>query len=286
MSSSPNVPALVPKMQFVQLLCWSCFFFAFIAAFSDVLYGLYTAWSQSDDYSHGFAIAPLAVYVVWCKREELYSAVIERSRTGLALAVLSLLSSLIAAKAAMTTLASVSMIFFIWGAVIYLFGFSVFRICLFPLSLLFLMIPVPAQLLASLTIPLQLIVTKISVMVASAAYVPVYSEGNIIHLPTGTLEVVQACSGLRSIMSMLTLGALISYFTLKTNLLRTILFFSGIPIAIASNIFRVVLLMVSLHYFNIDLSEGTPHTVLGIAVFVVTISLFLLFRQGVVRWEK
>jgi exosortase len=281
-----TVSASFKNNSLFSVLCWGGTISTFIFAYSYVLVGLFTSWYQSDDYSHGFAIIPISLYVAWSKREELRGLSGEGGLTGLVIGIFVLMLYLVAWKTEMLTLASVSMVLFVWSMVLYLFGASVFRCCLFPLALLFLMIPVPAQLMASLTIPLQLLVTRISVMLASFIAIPVYYEGNIIHLPGGTFEVVQACSGLRSLMTMLTLGAVISYLTLRSNFLRGVLFLSGFPIAIAANIFRVFVLMVFLHFFNVNLSEGMPHTVLGIAVFGMTIMIFLLLRQGMVRWEK
>jgi exosortase len=142
------------------------------------------------------------------------------------------------------------------------------------------MIPVPSQIIAALTIPLQLTVTKVSVWLASMIGIPIYNEGNIINLPHGTFEVTQACSGLRSIMTMLTLGAVLAYLTLRSNLLRGILFILAIPIAIAVNIFRVFILIAVFHFTSIDLSHGTIHTILGLAVFAIAFGLFLLVRKG------
>ena len=272
--------------RYLVLISWIVFGVTFSAAFFNVLSGLISTWYGSDDHSHGFAIVPISLYIVWCKKEDLRREIVHGSWVGLFVSIVSVLGYLLADKAEMVTLTSISMVINVWGAVIFFFGFRIFFKCIFPLTLLFLMIPVPSQIIAALTIPLQLIVTKVSVMLASIIAIPVYREGNVINLPGGTFEVVQACSGLRSIMTMLTLGAVISYFTLRSNLLRSILFTSGIPIAIAANIFRVLILMTSLHYLNINLSEGTPHTILGIAVFGVAVGLFLLLRQGLVRWQK
>lgn len=252
----------------------------FVAAFLPVMAGLVQAWSSSEDYSHGFLIVPLSVYILWQKREVFSRPDSAGFLGGLALVVLSLATYLFAHVAGIVTLAGLSMVAFLWGTVMYLFGFRVYCQALFPLSLLLFMIPIPSQIYASLTIPLQLIVSKVAVGMASATGIPVYREGNVIHLAQGTFEVVQACSGLRSIMALLTLGAVLGYFSLRSNLLRATLFVSGIPIAVAVNILRVFVLVVVFHYLNIDLAEGTAHTVLGLALFVVSFGLFLLIRKG------
>lgn len=265
---------------------WTIFAASFLWAYLPVVSGLVRAWAGSDDYSHGFAIVPLVLYFLWKGRDRLAAEPVRGANAGLALAVLTLLCYVVARRAEMQTAASLSMVLFIWGGVIYLFGYRTFRLCLFPLLLLFFMIPVPAQIIAALTIPLQLIVTKASVALASLCGVPIYHEGNVIHLPNGTFEVVQACSGLRSIMALLTLGAVVSYLTLRSTFLRVTLFVLAVPIAILVNIIRVFVLVTVFHYASVDLSEGAAHTMLGLAVFIAALALFALSGKGLSLCER
>lgn len=269
-----------------QSILWAIFGGMFAAVYLPVLTGLVRAWAHSDDYSHGFAIIPLSAYFLWQKRVTLLKVTVHGSWSGLLVAAFSLCTYVVAQKGEMQTLASVSMVFFIWGAVIFLFGYPIFKACLFPLLILFFMIPVPAQVMAALTIPLQLLVTRASVWLAEMIGIPIFHEGNVIHLTQGTFQVVQACSGLRSIMTLLTLGAVLAYFTLCSNALRGILFFLAIPIAIAVNIFRVFFLIAVFHFLQIDLSEGTLHTILGIAVFGLAFGIFLLVGKGLALCER
>jgi len=267
-------------------MLWLVFGGTFLSVYHPVLTRLINAWSHSDDYSHGFAIVPLALYILWQKRESLLEKQVGGEWPGFLLITVSLLVQVVATKGEMQTFASVSMVFFVWGTVIFLFGYTIFRACLFSLLILFFMIPVPSQIIAGLTIPLQLVVTKVSVELASLIGIPVYREGNIIQLSRGSFEVVQACSGLRSIMSMLTLGAVLGYFTLRSNVLRGILFLLAIPIAILVNIFRVFVLVAVYYFLSIDLSNGAIHTIMGLAIFCVAIGLFLLTSKGFAQWER
>lgn len=276
----------IRSVRLVQYILWMVFAVMFFAAYLPVITGLVRAWALSDDYSHGFVIIPLAAYMLWQKRETLHNAPIQQAWSGLHFATASLLVYVIAQKGGMQTIASVSMICFLCGTVILLFGYAIFRICFFPIMILFFMIPVPGQIIAALTIPLQLIVTKASVWGASIIGIPIYHEGNVIHIPNGTFQVVQACSGLRSIMTLLTLGAVLAYLTLRSGVLRGILFILTIPIAIAINIFRVFVLIATFHFLEIDLSKGTIHTILGIAVFAIAFGLFLLARKGLALCEQ
>jgi exosortase A len=259
---------------------------AFLWAYLPVLDSLVGAWGGSDDHSHGFAVIPLALYFVWQKRAALARLEFRGAWPGLILALFSLFCYVVARKGEMQTAASLSMIFFLWGSVIYLFGYRIFRACLFPLLILFFMVPVPAQLVAALTIPLQVIVTKVSVGLASSVGIPIYREGNVINLPGGTFEVVQACSGLRSIMALLTLGVVVSYWTLRSNLLRALLFVLAVPIAVLVNILRVFLLVAVFHYQGLDLSQGSAHTMLGLGVFLAALGLFMLSGKGLSLCER
>jgi len=156
---------------------------------------------------------------------------------------------------------------------------------LFPLFLLLFMIPVPAQIYSKFTIPLQLFVSKSSVWIGAIMGLPIYREGNVIHLPNQTLQVVQACSGLRSVISLLLLSAVFGYFTLKANILRAVLFICGIPAAILVNIIRVLLLVLAFHYLNYDLTKGTIHTVFGMLIFILAL-IFLLGIKGLLcNWD-
>jgi exosortase A len=281
-----NSALSVRQAGLAHYLLWLVFGGAFLAAFLPNLTGLIHSWANSEDYSHGFAIVPLSLYTLWLKRDTLLKEQVRGSWTGLLVITGVLLLYVIAEKGEMLTIASISMILFLWGAVIFLLGYAIFRACLFSLLILFFMIPVPGQIIASLTIPLQLIVTKASVGLASLIGIPIYHEGNVIQLPQGTFQVVQACSGLRSIMTMLTLGAVLAYFTLRSNILRGILFILAVPIAILVNILRVFVLIAVFHYLAIDLSEGSIHTILGLAVFVIAIGLFLLAGKGLALCER
>ena len=178
------------------------------------------------------------------------------------------------------------MVMLIGSTVLYILGKEMLRKLVFPLFLLLFMIPVPAQIYSSLTIPLQLMVSKASVWVAGLVGLPVYREGNVIHLPDRTLEVVQACSGLRSMVSLLTLSVVFGYLTLRSNVLRSILFISGIPAAVLVNVVRVMVLVMAFHYLNYDLTKGTPHTVFGIAIFGLAILLVAIIKGSLSHWER
>jgi exosortase len=264
----------------------ACLALLFFCVFSPVWRGLVAAWSGSDDYSHGFLIVPLVLYIIWQKRAEYLNIQWETSRPMLAAVIASLLLYLLAYHGEIKTLASLAMVMFMAASVYYLGGGKVFRLSLFPLLLLLFMIPVPAQIYAAMTVPLQLFVTKTTAAISSAMSIPLLREGNVIILPEHRLQVVQACSGLRSVMSLLTLGAVIGYFGLRSRPLQWLLFFLAIPIAIFVNIIRVFSMVIAFYYFDFDLTLGSIHTFFGVLIFVFAILLFLFFRKGLSWCEK
>jgi exosortase len=258
----------------------------FIVSFFPVWKGLFMVWCASEEYSHGFFIVPLCLYILWRKKAVLAETPISTSMLGLVLVMFSLLLYIFAHYAEISTVRSFSMVLLFAGVVIYFYGFYMFKELLFPLFLLLFMIPVPAQIYAKLTVPLQLFVSKISTWLAAAFGLPIYREGNVIHLADRNFQVVQACSGLRSMISLLTLSAIFAYFTLRSNFLRAILFFSAIPAAIFVNIIRVLLMVLVYHFFTYDLTKGSVHTVFGLVIFLLALA-FLVGVRGVLSiWDS
>jgi len=258
---------------------------AFVVAYFPVLKNLVLAWANSEEYSHGFFIIPICIYIIWTKHDLLATIPTRPSFWGLVLAVTSLVVYFLAYVAGISTLASITIVPLWAGIIAYLYGFNVLKALAFPLFLLFFMIPIPAQIYSSLTIPLQLFVSKISIILCSYSGIPIYGEGNIIYLPEKTLEVVEACSGLRSLITLLTLSLVYAYFSLKSNLLRIILIVSAIPIAIFVNIIRVMIIVLAISHFNIDLTADTYHTMFGLFIFLLALVIIAVEKGVIGKWD-
>ena len=259
---------------------------SFVLAYYPVWQGLVSVWASSDDYSHGFFILPIAGYIVWQKKDRLARLTKRTSGLGLFLLCCSLVVYVLAYYAEIKTLASLSLVSTLAAGVYFLFGPAVLKELLFPLSFLLFMIPVPGQVYSAVTIPLQFIVTKTSVALMSTIGIPILRVGNVIHLPDHTFEVVQACSGLRSLVTLLTLSTIIAYFSLRSNGLRTILIICAVPVAVLVNIIRVTVMIVVYHYWGYDLTEGTVHTLSGLFIFVLAIAIIFLLRGILQRWDR
>ena len=278
---------LFKKTDNLRTLLLTIFLFGtFILAFFPVWKRLVLSWYSSDQYSHGFFIIPITLYIIWKKKDILVKTPIRPSWWGMALVVFSLLLYLFAHFAEILTLTSFSILLLLAGVIIYLYGFLIFKELLFPLVFLLFMIPIPSQIYSSLTIPLQLFVSKVSVWLGSTIGIPIYREGNVIHLPDRTMQIVQACSGLRSMISLLMLSAIIGYLTLKSNILRFVLFLSGIPAAIFVNIIRVSLMVFAFYFFNYDLTKDSVHTVFGIIIFCIALIIIALSKGVLSIWDK
>lgn len=258
---------------------------AFLFAYAPVLIGLWNVWLHSDEYSHGFFIIPIALYICWTKKEILADIPVTSSAWGLFIFFLSLVLYVGARYAGITTIASLTMVMCLVGLVYALYGRQILREVSFPLFLLLFMIPVPNQIYSSLTVPLQLFVSQISVTLVSLLGLPILRDGNVIHLPDRTLEVVQACSGLRSLITLLTLSLIMGYFTLRSNFFRILLVLLAIPVAIIVNIVRVVIMIVILFYYQYDLTEDSVHTIYGLVIFALALGIIFTFQRVLQIWD-
>lgn len=235
-------------------------------------------WSVVEDYQHGFIIAPLAVYFAYQKRWELEDAKIEGSWLGLIPLVVGVSSLMIGRLGTELMTMRSGFVFTLIGLVLLLLGKEIFRILAFPLFFLFLMVPLPQSLTNTIAFPLQLIAAKAAVLSLQELGIPALVEGNIIHLAHTELFVHEACSGLRSLMALVTLGVVFAYF-FKPGVLwiQLVLVASTIPIAIFVNAFRVALTGYLAHHDE-TLASGTIHDLQG--VFTFGLAFIFLLGEG------
>lgn len=255
-------------------------------AFFPVFKYLFSQWAQLDDYQHAFLTFPIALFMVWQKRLMLKSDVGKGSSVGLLVVIVSLCFYIVALKAQINTVTSLSLVLFLAGACVYLIGPRAMHVLATPFLLFVLLVPVPSWLYAAATLPLQLKVSQASEFIVRLLGIPVYREGNIISLPDKTFQIVQACSGMRSIMTLVVLSIILGYFALHSKKFKSLLVALSIPAAIVVNIIRVVALIVFFYYFKLDLSTGFAHTALGMAVFLMSMGILLLLYKPLVAWEQ
>jgi exosortase len=252
-----------------------------IAVYGRILYYMVLHWKIVPDYSHGFLVAPLAVFFAWERKPELVSARLEGSWLGLVPLSLGATALAIGRLGVELTAMRVGFVLTLIGIVLLLFGKEVFRILLFPLLFLFLMVPLPQSLVNVVAFPLQLIAAKGAIYGLHFLNIPALIEGNIIHLASAQLFVAEACSGLRSLMALLTLGVVFAKFFRQDNVERVILVASTIPIAIFANSLRVALTGILTHWYGYDAATGFIHEFQGIITFAVAF-LLLLAEAGII----
>jgi exosortase len=244
-----------------------------------ILVKLVHDWATDDNYSHGFFILPLAGYFVWERRSRLAATPIRPALSGLIIIAAGLAILLVGRLGADLFLPRVSLLAVLAGAIVYLAGWRVVGVLAFPLAFLLLMIPLPAIVFNQVAFPLQLLASTVGASVVSALGIPVLREGNLIVLARTTLEVAEACSGIRSLVSLLTLGIVYGYFTDSRASVRTMIALSTIPIAIVANAARVTGTGIAAHYYGDRVAHGFLHSFSGWVVFGVALVLVLIVAR-------
>ncbi len=250
------------------------FFFALILLYFPVLKGLVYDWWHDPNYSHGFLLPLFSGYLIWVKKEELSTLPFRGSWWGMLLVAAGLILLLLGWVAGEQFTQRFSFLVVLYGGLVFLLGWPVARKLFFPVWLLTLAIPIPYVIYNSLTFPLKLFASKVATSLLQLIGLSVYRDGNIIILPNMVLEVVDACSGIRSLISLLAISAILAYFT-RSNLWKAVLILASIPVAIGVNVLRVFITGVLSYHLGPKAAEGFFHTFSGFLVF--GLSLFLIF---------
>ncbi len=244
-----------------------------------ILRNMVNHWSIGEDYQHGFIVVPLALFFAYERRWDLEDAPIKGSWLGLIPMLIGLTSLAIGRLGTELMTMRSGFVFTIIGLVLLLSGREIFKILAFPLFFLFLMVPLPESLLNTIAFPLQLIAAKFAVWSLQELGIPALVEGNIIHLAHTQLFVAEACSGLRSLMALITLGVVFAHFFKRGAIWsKLLLVASTIPIAIFVNAFRVALTGYLTHHFGQEAAGGAIHDFQGI--FTFGLAFFILLGEG------
>jgi exosortase len=261
-----------------------------IAIFAPVLYYMVLHWESDPDYSHGFLIGPLALYFAWERRATLRRTPIDPSWWGVLPLALGLLSLTIGRLGVELTSMRAAFVLTLNGLVLLLLGKQIYRILAFPLLFLFLAVPLPQSLVNIVSFPLQLTAADLAVSTLQTFGYAILREGNVIHLPSSDLFVAQACSGLRSLMALGTLGVVFAYFFRKDPIERIVIVASTVPIAVVVNAFRVGLTTVLSYHWGSQMAAGVIHQTegfftFGLAFLVLLAEAWLLQRVWPARWK-
>ena len=255
----------------VRTMQWLLFGGLFILLYSGVLpkWGL-DLW-EDPNYSHGLLIPFISIYLV---RERLLSLsdtdkVRQSNWAGLVVVFAALVMFIIGSIGAEFFTKRISLIVLLFGALWLLEGWKITKELSFPVGLLFFAVPLPYVLYNSMAFPLKLLASKIAVKLLGVIGMPVFLEGNVITLPHTTLEVVDACSGIRSLMTLITLAFLLAYFHHKQTWKRLVVLSLAIPVAVAANAVRVAATGILTKYDQ-AWGHGTLHDFEGWLVFVAS----------------
>lgn len=258
----------------------------FIAAYYPVFKILVGKWADSEEYSHAFLTLPIILYMVYQNRKGVMKTSTTLAPLGFILLLFSSALYYFSLLTEVHTVIALAMYCTVIGAVVFLFGIHSLRVLFTPLLLLLMLIPFPDQLYIQLTFPLQLKVSQMSAAIVSLFDIPVFRTGNVLTIPEKSFEVVEACSGLRSVITLLTLSVIMGYFTLVRTTSRLILFALSLPVAIFVNLIRVVAIVLLFHFFRWDLYEGTLHTITGLSIFLIALGALFMLQRMLEKWEQ
>ena len=247
--------------------------------YGSILFHLAKQWSNDANFSHGFFVPLFSLFVLWQDRERLARQPRDHSSWGLLIVVLALAVLVAGVLGAELFLSRISLLLLIAGLVIFFRGWRSFRAVLFPLAFLLLMIPIPEIVFGQITFPLQILASKVAAVLLPLLGVPVLREGNVINLPAMPLEVVEACSGIRSLLSLVTLAIIYGYLVETRTWARVALALASIPIAVTANSLRIVGTGLLVQYWDPDKAEGFFHTFSGWLIFVVALAMLFLFHR-------
>ena len=258
----------------------------FLAIFAPVLADLAARWWDDSNYSHGFLVPLIAAYFLWHKRAELAVLPARPSRLGLAILSVGMALFVFGNAGVEYFLIAVSMVMALFGLALYLLGAEFIRRTWFAFFILLFMIPIPGVIYYSLTFPMQLLASKVSVELMQGLGMSVLRQGNIILLPDRPLEVAEACSGMRSLISLMAMGAIFGYMSQPKFWGKMAIFLLAIPVAVIGNVVRVFLTAMIAYVGQLDPTTEPYHTLLGLSVFVVAFVLLSILALGMRRLSR
>ena len=240
-----------------------------------ILTHLVGQWWHDPNFSHGFFVPLFSALIIWQERNKLATLPVRPSWTGLVIAAIAMCTLVVGQLGAELFLSRSSLLILLAGLIILFCGWVYFRALLFPWAFLSLMIPIPAIIFNQITFPLQLLASRVSSRILPFMGVPVLREGNVINLPAMALEVAEACSGIRSLMSLVALAIIYGYLMEKRVWVRWVLALASVPIAVAANSVRIIGTGLLVQYWDPDKAEGYFHASWGWIIFVI--SLVMLY---------
>lgn len=263
-----------------QRIQWSLLLLAAGVLYAGLLREMAGDWAIDPNYSHGYLVPFIAAYFLWQRREEILETECQPTSAGLFVLAAGLGLFILGDLAAEYFTMRFSFLVVLAGIVLVLAGWEILRLVLFPLGYLIFMIPLPYTLYDSIAFPLKIFAAKAATAVLQTIWIPIHREGNILILENQTLEVADACSGIRSLVSLLALGVAMAAMFQRTTPRRIALVAAAVPIALFVNVLRIVVTGLLTHYVGPEAALGFFHEFEGMVVFAV--ALVMLFGTNVV----
>jgi exosortase len=258
-------------MRYKFLLLLGLWLVAFIPVYPLMVW----TWLNHSDNSHGILVPLVSLCFIWQKKEKLRSIRVSQSNFGAIILLISVVFYLLSYAGGVAVVSRAMIVSSLIGLVIFALGKEFFSLLVFPLLYLFFMVPVPDSILSLVAFPLQLFATKISTSVVHLFSIPAYREGNMLYFTQTQLEVAEACSGIRSIMSFGMLSLIFAYMMDKIWWKRIVLVLSTIPLALFANIVRVTGTGILAHFYGSRVALGFLHEFSGFVVFAFGFVLLL-----------
>lgn len=238
-------------------------------------------WTAAETYySHGFLVPLISLFIVWQKRQELGKLKVNPLKLGWAVFALGIFIHIISSLWQVYFSSGFSLILVIIGLILIFLGKEFFKKLLFPILFLIFMVPLPLVLISNLSFRLKIIASQISVFIVNKLGIAAIREGSIIKTTHSFLTVEDPCSGIRSLIALIALGAIMAYYSRLTKAKKFILFLSSIPIAILSNVIRIVALTFVSEIYGAKLATGKFHDMMGIFVFVFAFMGLSMMQKG------
>lgn len=259
--------------------------FIALIAFGGPLLELVHRWSVQEEYSHGFLIPVIVAWLLWTRRDALLASIGRPSWTGPVLILLAAVMHIVGKLSALYILSQLGFIVALIGIALGLGGYSLLKVTFIPIIFLLFAIPLPYFIDAALSFQLQLISSQLGTFFIRLLQIPVYLEGNVIDLGVYKLQVVEACSGLRYLYPLMSLGFLAAYLFQAPLWQRAVVFLSTIPITIVMNSFRIGVVGVLVNYWGPQDADGFLHMFEGWIIFiacagVLVAEMYLFARLG------
>ena len=246
--------------------------------YAPIASGLVIECWRNPDYAYGLVVPLFSLFVLWQDRAKLSKLPLRPSWSGFVMLLIAILALVIGTISSEFFLPRISFLFLICGIVVFFAGWKHLFAISFPLGFLFLMAP-SSSIFNHITLPLQLIASNAGAFLLKLGGVSVAREGNILLLPGARLQVAEACSGIHSLFSLLTLAIIYGYAVEKKIVIRFLLAFAAVPIAIAANGLRIALAAIALQYLGLQKTGGLFHIFSGWAVFMVSLAMLFLFHR-------